>query len=163
MTDFILDVIKEGLKKLNIYKLIYLLWIIEMYYLIANSIDYFIVNIANGFGINKVFSLPQVAINYNQMVLDKINIWSIVILYLGIVLFFSGIIMSLLKAVPIIKDIDIFIKYSGCGLSLGFGFILIYIIYWIFKFSHLLFIALILIIVIAPKIIMKMHNNRIKF
>jgi hypothetical protein len=159
MSDIITDIVKSIFEKLNIYKILYVFWLIEIYYFMANSIDYCIVKFMSWFGINGIFCLPQEAINYNQIILDKIKIWAIVIFYLGIILFISGIIISLLKVIPVIGESDIFISYSDYGLFIGLELILVYGTYWIFQFSNLVFIFLIPVTVIIIKLFKKVYNS----
>jgi hypothetical protein len=161
MDDIITDIVKNIFEKLNIYKIVYVFLLIEIYYFMVNSIDYYIVNIINLLGFNNYVCLPKEAVFYNHIILNKIEYWSTAIVYFGGILCVSGIIIALLKLIPVIGDNDIVIKYSGCGLFLGICFILIYFIYFVFRFNHLIFILLIPLIAISVNILKKVIRNKI--
>ena len=132
---------KTILNKLDIYKTFQIFWLIEVYYLMANSMINIIEFVRNGDFITS--SMPKIVIEYNTLILKYFKEWSIFLAYIAVVLFISGIILKYLKVIPIISKYKIIIENCDWGIYSGLWLTLIYCTYEIFSTSCLMFCVIV--------------------
>ncbi len=130
------NVVSGGIKNLNLFTILQVAWLIELYYLGANSILEFVTN--NSGGIN--IKVPTEIEEYNTLILGYFKEWSMFILFLIISMFICGISFLFLTAIPKLKNYNIIRVYSSYGLYAAGWLGLIFFTYYLYNNIGILFI-----------------------
>lgn len=129
--------LKDILNKPDIYAIFQIFWLLEVYYLMVNSIVNIIAIIQKDNSI--VSSIPKTVEIYNNLILKYFEEWSSFISYLALILFLSGFILSFVKIIPIISNYNLIRVNCEWGIYSGLWLILIYYTYEIFSKSYFMF------------------------
>ncbi|WP_373205842.1 hypothetical protein [Clostridium tertium] len=124
------SIVGEGIKKLNLFTILQVALLFELYYLGANSILKFINDNNNG---KIVVKIPPEIEQYNTLILGYFEKWNSFVLFLIISMFICGISFIFLTKIPKIKNYNIISVYSGYGLYASGWLIIIYITYILYN------------------------------
>lgn len=125
-------IIEKGiniLKKLNMFTVFQVGWLIEIYYLGLNAL----LNSEVAKEMFPDFELPYIAEKYNSLILDYFSKWENFIFVLAIGMFVCGFTFCILKAIPGISNYNIINMYSEYGGYAGAWLMLIYASYWLYS------------------------------
>lgn len=132
---------EKMLSKSNTCKILQIFWIIELYFLMANSLNDIISKSSNSKSLLNYF--PIQVDKYNNIILNYMNEWNLFILFLALILLLSSIFIMWVKFIPKISDYDIIKIYSAYGVYAFIWLILIFVTYRIFYFNKTIFIFII--------------------
>lgn len=132
---------QKMLSKSNTCKILQIFWIIELYFLMANSLNDIISKSSNSKSLLNYF--PIQVNKYNNIILNYMNEWNLFILFLALILLLSSIFIIWVKFIPKISDYDIIKIYSAYGVYAFIWLILIFVTYRIFYFNKTIFIFII--------------------
>lgn len=122
--------VTERIKLLNPFTLPQLIWMVELYYLMLNSLLLIIEKEPN---IKTIISgFPKEFFMYNKLINQYLLEWSTPVAFLGVGLLFSGIIISMVNKFPYVSDFKIVNTYSNYGVSACVWMILIWLTYRLF-------------------------------
>lgn len=132
---------EKMLSKSNTCKILQIFWIIELYFLMANSLNDIISKSSNSKSLLNYF--PIQVNKYNNIILNYMNEWNLFILFLALILLLSSIFIIWVKFIPKISDYNIIKIYSAYGVYAFIWLILIFVTYRIFYFNKTIFILII--------------------
>lgn|GEM_PF-6777534 len=143
--------LKDMLNKPDIYAIFQVFWLLEVYYLMANSI----VNIISIMQKNNsiISSIPKIVVMYNNLILKYFEEWSNFISYLALILFLSGFILSFIRIIPIISNYNLIRMNCEWGIYSGLWLILIYYTYEVFSKSYFMFCIAIPILAVVVEFV----------
>jgi len=133
--------LKDILNKLDIYAIFQIFWLLEVYYLMANSMVNIIAIMQKDNSI--ISSIPETVVIYNNLILKYFEEWSRFISYLALILFISGFILSFVRIIPIISNYNLVRMNCEWGIYSGLWLILIYCTYEMCSKSYFLFCIII--------------------
>lgn len=145
---------EKMLSKSNVCKILQIFWIIELYFLMANSLNDIILKSSNSKSLLNYF--PIQVNKYNNIILNYMNEWNLFILFLALILLLSSIFIIWIKFIPKISDYNIIKIYSAYGVYAFIWLILIFVTYRIFYFNKTIFIFII------PFVAVLLNLNKIK-
>jgi hypothetical protein len=133
------------ISKLNLYVIPQFLWLMILYYLMINVFYNYYLFILKELNIHNKGYLPNEVIELNTKIMYEIKIWLPFILFLGIALLLSGLLIALIKYLPIIKNYE-FSYHGDFGLFVGGWLILICLTIKLYQWFDGYFIIIFLII-----------------
>lgn len=142
MSDGLVDenlnkISEEILKKLNLYTILQVIWLIEMYYLGINSIYGILVKSNTAYQ----FKIPSLILKYNELVLKYFNEFSDFILFLSVALLICGFSIIFIRFIPKLSDYNLLYQYSGYGFTAGIWLLLIYATYKLYASISIFFLV----------------------
>lgn len=130
--------LNRGIKKLNLHTIFQVIWMLELYYLGANSIYEFATNnieikkLLN----NHIIALPKEIEMYNNIIKDYFASWSGFVIFFAIAMIFCGLCFGFIRIIPRLSDYMLIYRYSVYGIEAGGWLICIYVTYLAYlKFS----------------------------
>ncbi len=158
----IAEFLKGIISKVTVYTVLQIFWLLEVYYLMCNSV----LNILDGLemksGNQSLLSIFPISVKmYNEMILRIINEWNNFILFLALILFISGIIISMTRAIPGISSYNLIYGHCTYGIYASGWLILIYGTYWAFSLSNVIFFIAIPIIAVVCGLLKKVKMKYI--
>lgn len=138
---------EELIKKLNLFKIVQVIFVIELYYLAFNSLLNLLIKI-------NIF-IPVEICKYNTMILDYFQKYKGFVGLLAFGLFIYGLTFKLLNFTPILKNYEVILIYGDSGIFIGLWLILIYITYKAYLFLNVWFIIYIPLLCITLNTIKK--------
>ena len=162
------NIIRKIIEKLNIYNLLQVIWLIEIYYLVINSINEKVQEILRSDQtLPKLDYVPSQVRQYNAMILNYMDKWNEFILFLSIVLIFSALIISFVKGITRLSDYKIIKSHCDYGLYSGVWLMLIYFTYRIFVYSEVILIisipSIALLFYLKDNVKEKINSRRIHY
>lgn len=122
-------------KKLNLYTILQVAWLIELYYLGINSIY----NLARKYNIIPERKIPSLALEYNKIILGYFNDWSYFIIFIAITISICGLSILFVRFIPKISEYNLLYWYSSYGVTLGGWLILIFFTYKLYLYTNISF------------------------
>lgn len=155
--------LEKRIRLFNIYTLPQVAWIIELYYLMLNSL---LVN-ASALGIKEVsiYSFPPQVNEYNLLIHQYLMQWAVFIQFLALGLLVSGFIISLVRAIPVLSDYKVISIYSKYGITSCMWFFLLGFTYNLYSYSPRLFpvsIFLVIFFIVSLKSVVKIIIEKIE-
>ena len=135
---------KNGTKKLNLYTILQVMWMIELYYLGTNAIYEFLVEnpkINKDFNIATIY-LPKEIETYNNLIKEYFSSWSSFVIFFAIAMIICGICFAFIRLIPVLGDYRLIYSYSSYGIVVGGWLILIYCTYYLYLNIGILFMTL---------------------
>ena len=135
---------KNGAKKLNLYTMLQVMWILELYYLGANEIYEFLVEnpqIIKGFNIDTICLPKEIAI-YNNLIKEYFSSWSSFVIFFAIAMIICGVCFTFIRLIPVLRDYRLIYVYSSYGAVVGTWLILIYFTYYLYLKIGIIFMII---------------------
>lgn len=153
----------DSLKKLNLYTVLQAAFIIELYYLLFNSLSSHLSEFFYSEGLDLYSRLPEAVLIQNEFILSTLNIWMPFVLLMAINFFIAGICVSLINLIPELFKYELIRKYSSYGIYASVWLGLIWLTFYMFektgKFFIIFFLAIFLIGAIVKKAIGKLISR----
>ncbi|WP_291624830.1 hypothetical protein [Clostridium sp.] len=135
---------KSTVRKLNLYTILQVAWLIEIYYLGANGI-YELLSSDNKFV--KQLNIPNIVLPkevelYNNIIKEYFSSWSSFIFFFAIAMIICGMFFSFIRLIPNLSDYRLIYLYSVYGAVLGDWLILIYCTYLAYLHMGIFFILI---------------------
>lgn len=140
--------LKSGAKKLNLYTILQVMWILELYYLGANAIyEFLVVNpqIKEQFNFYTV-ELPKEIEMYNNIIKEYFSSWSSFIIFFAVAMIICGVFFTFIRLIPRLGDYRLIYRYSSYGMVAGWWLILIYLTYYLYLNIGIFFMTLPMVI-----------------
>lgn len=138
---------EEKAKGVNVYHLLHYVWLIEIYYLILNSLSIFIIQVPEIKELADI--IPPIINKYNGIIMNSLQSWSPFILLLSVGLFVASFFVSMSKHILFTKNSGVIFYHADAGLFFSkwlFIIALTYYVYtWTGKFLPLIMIILVLL------------------
>ncbi|MED4634996.1 hypothetical protein P9443_19170 [Peribacillus frigoritolerans] len=152
------SVVTNQLRRLNLYVLPQYLWLILLYYLMINSFIILFENIEDF----RIFikNIPEVFLNYNNIVMRYIDMWVPFLIFLGFILILSGVIIKTIQVLPYIENFQITI-HGPFGIYLGIWMLIISCTYKSYIILGSWFLLLLPAIYCIAEVIKKLINKKL--
>lgn len=137
----------EHLKKLNLFILPQIIWLLELYFLMLNAL----LKAYDNFNFPEITtSLPTLIVEYNKMILKLMDEWIPFVGILGVGLLLSSFFICHICVISKIGQYNIIRRYSSYGMFIFGWFILIFLTHFIYNWLQSLFpLAFVFLIVIV--------------
>ncbi|SHO53456.1 hypothetical protein [Anaerocolumna xylanovorans] len=146
------DFIANTLGKLNEYTILQVLWIIEIYYLSANSISRLLM-------LSDDIIIPNNILEYNNHILKLFHLYNGTVLYMAIVFICCGLAFVLIKGIDILTRYELIYRYCTYGISLGIWLLLMYCSYYVYKILGPAFLLSTLFVYVLSEVFKLVRRN----
>lgn len=152
----------KQIKNINLFTVFQVIWVIEVYYLMINSLLNLMRFLQTSTLYNILNEIPDKALEYNNLIIQYFDEWSFFAILLGIACFISGGIIGGIKYLPKIGDYTIIKVYADYGLYSGGWLLLIGSTYLLYnlnsKIFFLSFILMMIVVITLSKVIKDMRE-----
>lgn len=148
---------EELIKKLNLFKIVQTIFVIELYYLGVNSL----LNLP----MVKSILVPVEIYKYNNIILGYFKEWNGIIGLIAVGLIIYGFAVIFLNFTPILKKYEIIQVYGDSGIFIGGWLILICITYKAYLYLNvwfILYVPLLWIVLNGIRKLLKYINNNVE-
>ena len=153
MSDFLKDCTQSVLKKMNLFVILQIVWIIEFHTLAIFSAKDLFYSMAE-----EKIKEPPIFEEYSQMIANWMDAYKEFIFFMGIILIFVGISGTFFKYISVLSRYKLIYAYSDFGLYAGHWFLLIFYTYRIYVCMGKAFLAAPIIVYILYELIMKIKE-----
>lgn len=151
MLNFLIDlgnkITEEKTKGINLYHLLHYVWLIELYFLMLNSLSLFITPFLEQNEITEL--IPSIIHKYNADTITLLQLWSPFILFMGVGMFVSSIFVSMSKYIPFTKNSGVVLSHADAGIFFSKWLLIIALTYYVYtwtgEFLPLVMILLVLL------------------
>ncbi len=148
MNDVIASCLKNIVKKLNLYKILQIFWLIEFYFLAIFSGKKAFENI-----FDTPINEPQVISKYSTKIFDLLSEYNSYIFYLAIILLLVGLSGNCVAKLPFLKGYKLIHLYMDIGWYSGGWLVLISFTYWAYTELNSWFLFAPLIVYLLGKLL----------
>lgn len=152
----------DKLKKLNLYILPQFIWLIELYYLLLNSL----IQIVDKTKFYAEFNLkpishyiPEVVAEKNLLIMKYLNEWNTFIFLFSFGMLICGILLTLLRGISVVKNYNIIFRHSSYGMDVFLWIFLIAVTFWFYEKLNYWFPFIIIIPYLWTKIWEKIKES----
>lgn len=154
MNDAIVSCMKTVVQKLNLYKVLQVLWLIEFYFLAVFS---------GKQAFEKVFKVsmnePQLISKYSIKMFDWLSEYNSYIFCLALILLVVGLSGGCVAKLPVLRDYKLIHLYADIGWYSGGWLILISLTYWAYTQLDAWFVFAPMIVYIVCKVLKKVFDS----
>lgn len=154
MNDAIVSYLKSAVQKLNLYKVLQVLWLIEFYFLAIFSGKH---------AFEKIFKIsinePQLISKYSIEVFNWLSEYNSYIFFLAMILLVVGMSGGCVAKLPVLRDYKLIHLYADIGWYSGGWLILIFLTYWAYTQLDAWFVFIPMIVYIACKGLKKVSDG----
>lgn len=112
--------VNDRVKKLNLYELPQYAWLVLLYYLMLNALLNFsqteYCKIIFDIKLDFISSFPSTVVQLNETIKEKIAIWMPFIRFLWIGFFISGLLLTIVRRLPIVRNYGVIQWHADYGL-----------------------------------------------